>query len=67
MGVTNIYQTQFYNYIRTISEKELRNILINEKSNLKRFEEALAKLNKEITSRENNITIFKKIYFGFNE
>ena len=60
LGVTYKYQAQFDNYIRTVSEKELRNILYNEKTNLKRFGEALVKLSKEITSRENNIQSLKR-------
>ena len=60
LGVTYKYQTKFDNYIRKVSEKELRNILINEKSNLKRLGEALVKLSKEITSRENNIQSLKR-------
>ena len=60
LGITYNYQTQFDNYIRTVSEKELRNILINEKNNLKRFGEALVKLSKEITSRENNIQSLRR-------
>ena len=60
LGVTYKYQTQFDNYIRTVSEKELRNIFINEKTNLKRFGEALVKLSKEISSRENNIQSLKR-------
>ena len=49
LGATYKYQIQFDNYIRTVSEKELRNILINEESNVKRFGKALVKLSKEIT------------------
>jgi hypothetical protein len=64
LGVTYKYQIQFDNYIRTVSESKLKNIFINEKNNLKRFGEALIKLSKEISSRENNIHSLQRYVFS---
>ena len=64
LGVTYKYQIQFDNYIRTVSESKLKNIFINEKNSLKRFGEALIKLGKEISSRENNIHSLQRYVFS---
>ena len=55
LDVTYNYQIQFDNYIKSVSDSKLKNIFINEKKSLKRSGDALVKLNKEISSRENNI------------
>ena len=64
LGVTYKYQIQFDNYIRTVSESKVKNIFINEKNSLKRFGEALIKLSKEISSRENNIHSLQRYVFS---
>ena len=64
LGVTYKYQVLFDNYIRTVSESKLKNIITNEKNSLKKFGEALLKLSKEITSRENNIHSLQRYIFA---
>ena len=64
LGVTYKYQIQFDNYIKSLSEQKIRNILINEKNNLKRFGDALLKLTREISSRENNIHSLKRYIYS---
>jgi len=64
LGVTYKYRVQFDNYIKTVSESTLKNIFHNEKKNLGKFRDALLKLSKEITSRENNIRTLKKYIFS---
>lgn len=64
LGVTYKYRVQFDNYIKTVSESTLKNIFHNEKRNLAKFKDALVKLSKEITSRENNIRTLKKYIFS---
>ena len=66
LGITYKYQIQFDNYIRTVSESKLKNIFTNEKKSLKRFGEALIKLSKEITSRENNIHSLQRYLFSLD-
>ena len=64
LGVTYNYQIQFDNYIKSVSESNVKKLFINEKNSLKRFGEALLKLSKEITSRENNIHSLKRYVFS---
>ena len=64
LGVTYNYQIQFDNYIKSVSDSKLKNIFINEKISLKRFGDALLKLSKEISSRENNIHSLKRYVFS---
>ena len=64
LGVTLKYQIQFDNYIKSLSESKLKNMLINEKSNLKRFGDTLLKLSKEINCREENIHSLKRYVFS---
>ena len=66
LGITIKYKIQFDNYIQSVTEKEIRNIFINEKNNLKKYGEALLKLNKEIKTRENNIQSLKKYTFSLS-
>ena len=64
LGVTYRYQVLFDNYIKSCPESKIKNILLNEKNNLKKFGEALLKLSKEIISRENNIHSLRRYIFA---
>ena len=64
LGITHKYRIQFDNYIKTVSKTKIKNIFINEKSNLKRYGETLLKLSKEISSRENNIHSLRKYCYS---
>ena len=48
----------FDNYIKSLPESKIKNILLNEKNNLKKFGEALLKLSKEIVSEQTDTSNF---------
>ena len=55
LGITELYQLQFHNTIKNLDEKDIKNILINEKKSLSKFGDALLNLSNEIISRDNNV------------
>ena len=60
LGVTYKYQVEFDNYVNSCTEEQLKNAFLYEKRDLKRLGDALLKLSKEISSRENNIHSFRR-------
>ena len=63
LGVTEDYKFEFICSLKDLNENQKKELLGQEKKNLKRFRDYLLKLSKEITNREKNILTLKK----FNE
>jgi len=61
LGVTNEYRKAFMSHLKQVNEYERIDIIKQEKNNLKRFRDALLKLKKEITNREDNILKLKNL------
>ena len=61
LGVTNEYRKLFMNHLKQVNEYEKIDIIKQEKNNLKRFRDALLKLKKEITIREDNLLKLKNL------
>ena len=61
LGITPEYRAAFMNLAKNVSEAERKEIFMQEKINLKKFRDALLNLKKEITNRENNLSILKKL------
>ena len=61
LGVTNEYRKAFMNHLKQVNEYERIDIIKQEKNNLKRFRDALLKLKKEITNREDNLLKLKNL------
>jgi len=61
LGVTNEYRKAFMSHLKQVNEYERIDIIKQEKNNLKRFRDALLKLKKEITNREDNLLKLKNL------
>ena len=61
LGITQEYRAAFLNMAKRVSESERKDIFMQEKINLKKFRDALLNLKKEITNRENNLLLLKKL------
>jgi hypothetical protein len=60
LGITQEYRNAFINMAKRVSESERKDIFQQEKINLKKFRDALLTLKKEISNRENNLTLLKQ-------
>ena len=62
LGIYEDYQDEFKNYIKQITNEEKKNEILNlEKSELRKYREALLKLSAEISNRESNVIKLKKL------
>ena len=62
LGIYEDYQDEFENYIKQITNEEKKNEILNlEKSELRKYREALLKLSAEISNRESNVIKLKKL------
>ena len=61
LGVTNEYRKAFMSHLRQVNEYERIDIIKQEKNKLKKFRDALLKLKKEITNREDNLLKLKNL------
>ena len=61
LGITPEYKAAFVNLAKNVTESERKDIFMQEKINLKKFRDALLNLKKEISNRENNLQILKKL------
>ncbi len=61
LGVTNEYQNQFKNILLNLSNEEKETVIENEKKNLSKFKEALVKFTQDVSQREKNIQLLKKL------
>ena len=61
LGITPEYRAAFINLAKNVTESERKDIFMQEKINLKKFRDALINLKKEITNRENNLALLKKL------
>ena len=57
LGITPEYRNSFMNNIKDIPKTGKKDVIIQEKNNLKKFGESLIDLKKEITNREKNIQL----------
>ena len=61
LGIYIDYQEEFKDYIKKITNEEKKNEILNlEKSQLRKYREALLKLSAEISNREANVIKLKK-------
>ena len=61
LGVTNEYRMIFISLARKVNELERKDMITQEKSNLKKFRDALLNLKKEIANREENLLKLKAL------
>ena len=61
LGITPEYRAVFINLARRVSDSEKKDIFTQEKINLKMFRDSLLNLKKEITNRENNLSLLHSI------
>ena len=61
LGITPEYRSVFINLAKRVNESERADIFMQEKINLKKFRDALINLKKEISNRENNLSILRKL------
>ena len=54
------YREAFSIYINNMNEENKKNIILQEKNNLKKYKKALINLKKEISTREDNILLLKR-------
>ena len=60
LGITPEYRISFINNISNITSSSKKDIILQEKYNMKKLRESLIELKKEIFYRENNIDLLKK-------
>ena len=59
-GILLEYRNNFVNFIKNIKNPEKIDIILQEKNNLKKFEQYLIDFKKEVLNRENNLELLKK-------
>ena len=60
LGIAFEYKNNFINYIKNANNPGRIDIILQEKNNLKKFEQNLIDLKKEVINRENNLELLKK-------
>ena len=61
LGIAHEYRITFINLIKKVNENERKDILMQEKLNLKKFRDGLLNLKKQIAHRENNLFLLKNV------